>query len=127
LVAIGRNLERCESIAVPRVSRLRLLWVDQLACNINFLARINKSVARQRPTSSAWATAAHSNHRDPREKKNRKYRHLGRSWSKGSTPGERGKRVLPSRSAAVVYMLEEFVEHDPPASRADCQTLLRWA
>jgi hypothetical protein len=38
------------------------------------------------------------------------------------------QRVLPSRSAAIVYMLEEFLEHDPPVSKAaDWQTLLKWA
>jgi hypothetical protein len=37
------------------------------------------------------------------------------------------QRALPSRSAAIVYMLEEFLEHDPQVSRADWQTLLRWA
>src|SRR6516165_27913 len=36
------------------------------------------------------------------------------------------QRVPPSRSAAIVYMLEEFLEHDP-VSRADWQMLLRWA
>jgi hypothetical protein len=35
------------------------------------------------------------------------------------------QRVLPSRSAAIVYMLEHFLEHDPPGSNAaDWQRLL---
>ena len=28
------------------------------------------------------------------------------------------QRVAPSRSAAIVYMLEEFLEHDPPGLNA---------
>jgi hypothetical protein len=35
------------------------------------------------------------------------------------------QRVSPSRSAAIVYMLEEFLEHDPPGLNAsDWQRLL---
>jgi len=37
------------------------------------------------------------------------------------------QRVLPSRSAAIVYMLEHFLEHDPPESAAVWQRFLRRA
>jgi hypothetical protein len=33
------------------------------------------------------------------------------------------QRVLPSRSAAVVYMLEQFLEHDPQPGRFDKELL----
>jgi hypothetical protein len=35
------------------------------------------------------------------------------------------QRVLPSRSAAIVYMIEQFLEHDlPPLIATDWQRLL---
>jgi hypothetical protein len=34
------------------------------------------------------------------------------------------QRVLPSRSAAVVYMLDQFLEHDPPELNAAWKRLL---
>jgi hypothetical protein len=34
------------------------------------------------------------------------------------------QRVPPSRSAAVVYMLEHFLEHDPPELNATWKRLL---
>jgi len=37
------------------------------------------------------------------------------------------QRVPPSRSAAIVYMLEEFLEHDRPVSNAVWQRLLSQA
>ena len=35
-----------------------------------------------------------------------------------------GQRVPPSRSAAIVYMIEEFLEQDPSVSNAVRQRLL---
>jgi hypothetical protein len=37
------------------------------------------------------------------------------------------QRVPPSRAAAIVYMLEEFLENDPPESNALWQRLLSQA
>jgi hypothetical protein len=34
------------------------------------------------------------------------------------------QRVQPSRSAAVVYMLEQFLEHDPPGKNPAWERLL---
>jgi hypothetical protein len=34
------------------------------------------------------------------------------------------QRVAPSRSAAIVYMIEEFLKHDPPESIAVWQRFL---
>jgi hypothetical protein len=34
------------------------------------------------------------------------------------------QRVPPSRTAAIVHMLEQFLEHDPPESKADWNRLL---
>jgi hypothetical protein len=34
------------------------------------------------------------------------------------------QRVPPSRSAAIVYMLEQFLEHDPPGKNAAWERLL---
>jgi hypothetical protein len=67
---------------------------------INLLAGIIKPGARKRPISPAW---------------DRKQQILTfgshRSWSRGSTLGAAGSECLPSRTATIVYMIEQFLKH----------------